>query len=362
MLYSRQSGFSRTKYNEGKAGAYYTNLAHCRDIAKAFVWPDGEVSVLEPSIGDASAVKVVTGAEHNPNVRIFGVELMPEPAAAVKSDPLIEDCLCADFTDDVMISNSVFGFIFQNPPYLDDHLEEDAERLELQFLRKSGEYLQKGGIQVCVISHRQLIDQKYLRCFLGRYEVLFLYRFRTEEYAKFHQVVICGRKIPYRQVSKEELEETRLKWGNVEDIPILPGDFPEKIPVPEAPSDAVKVFAKRIFDAEEAAKRLDEAFPEDILKVFDDNVSMEEYSAVDIGHPPIPLKKDSLYLLATAGAGQGLAGDEANGDLHLQRGVAEVVEDSEIVQEGDKTVVKCTSSTKISLTVVENDGRIKELV
>lgn len=362
MLYSKQSAFSRTKYNEGKSGAYYTDLAHCRDIAKAFSWSDGEVTVLEPSIGDASAVKAVTDVEHNSNIKIFGVELAPEAAAAVKKDPLIEDCLCADFTDGVMISNNAFSFIFQNPPYLDDYLDDEHDRLELQFLRKSGEYLQKGGIQVCVISHRQLLDQKYLRCFLGWYEVLFVYRFRPDEYAKFHQVVICGKKIPYKQVSKDEMELAVSKWKNAEDIPILPDHFDHKIAVPASSSDGVKLFAKRIFDADEAAKRLTESFPEDIFNVFDEKVSIEAYAAVDIGRPPIPLKKDSLYLLAIAGAGQGLAGDESNGDLHLQRGVADVVENTEVVPNQDVNMVKCTSSTAISLTIIENDGKISELV
>lgn len=362
MLYSRQSQFSRTRYNEGKAGAYYTDLAHCKDIAKAFAWPDGEVSVLEPSIGDASAVKAVTKAEENSKVRIFGVELMEKPAKAVKDDPIIEDCLCADFTDGVTISHNAFGFIFQNPPYLEDTLDEDKERLELQFLKKTGDYLIREGIQVCVISHRQLIDLKYLRYFLSRYEVLFLYRFRPEEYSKFHQVVICGRKKPLQMVQSEELNKFLLTVQLPEMIPELPDYFEEKIAVPEAPADAVKIFAKKVFSPEDAMEELNNAYPEEILKVFDENVSMKQYAAVDIGKPPIPLKKDSLYLMAVAGAGQGLAGDEKNGDLHLQRGVAEVSEDTEVIEKNGKNVLKSTSSTKISLTIVENDGKIKELV
>ena len=82
----------------------------------------------------------------------------------------------------------------------------------------------------------------------------------------------------------------------------------------------------------------------------------------NLGKPPIPLKKDSLYLLATSGSGQGLTGSEENSDLHLQRGVAEVIEESEYsTDEKGKEIEKVISRTKVSMTVVENDGKITVL-
>ena len=57
----QQSTFSRTMDNMEKMGAYYTDIEHCIDISKQLKFPETEVSVLEPSIGDGSAVLAVTG-------------------------------------------------------------------------------------------------------------------------------------------------------------------------------------------------------------------------------------------------------------------------------------------------------------
>ena len=73
-----------------------------------------------------------------------------------------------------------------------------------------------------------------------------------------------------------------------------------------------------------------------------------------------------MYLLATSGAGQGLTGNVQTRDLHLQRGVAEVIEDNciEVVGEGKnaKAQLRVTSRTQITMTVVQNDGTITKLV
>ncbi len=39
---------------------------------------------------------------------------------------------------------------------------------------------------------------------------------------------------------------------------------------------------------------------------------LPSYTATELGHPAIPLKKDLLYLCAISGGGQGLTGSEEN--------------------------------------------------
>lgn len=39
------SRFSRLRANESKLGAYYTDVAHCRDLRKLFRFPEDEVCV-----------------------------------------------------------------------------------------------------------------------------------------------------------------------------------------------------------------------------------------------------------------------------------------------------------------------------
>ena len=100
----------------------------------------------------------------------------------------------------------------------------------------------------------------------------------------------------------------------------------------------------------------------DLRKYQNDKLTTPRFVINNLGKPPIPLKKDSLYLLATSGSGQGLTGSEATNDLHLQRGVAEVIAESEYHQEEDgKVREKVVTRTKVTMTVIENDGKITVL-
>ena len=364
-MLEKQSSFSRTLANVGKMGAYYTDLEHCRDIAKMFHFPEGqEVSCLEPSIGNGEAIITVTGAKENSDIKIFGVELNNETACAVKKNPYITDILEADFLNDVFISNNVFSFCFGNPPYL-DNVDMSGKRSELLFLEKVGNYLCTGAILVWVIPYRVFSDAGYLRYWHSRYDTLALYRFRNEEYEKFKQIVVVGKKKRFStMLSASQMKEYQDQVFASDKIPILPDNFPEKIDVPPSPCNRVTVFSKRIFDPD-AAKRAMPSLPTDLLRSFDEHMSVKPYSVCSLGHPPIPLKKDSMYLVATSGGGQGLTGSEDDGTLHLQRGNAEIVDEyridpSEGQNSSDKMVV--TTRTQISMYVVQNDGKIDKLV
>lgn len=362
-----QSTFSRTLANEGKMGAYYTDLSHCRSIGKLFRFPeDQEVSVLEPSIGDGSAVITVTGASKNPNIKIFGVELNDAVAESVQQNPYVEDVLKADFLNDVFITNNCFSFCFGNPPYMDDYMEDDGTgRMERAFLEKVGNYLMKDAILVWVIPYYVFAEESYFRYWNSRYETLAFYKFREREFEKFHQIVVVGRKRKSSiWFSREEMDRLLESVKHIDYIPVLPEEFSETYEVLPSPSDTVGTFATRSFDEVAAYDSLVE-LPEDLLKVFDEHVSVPPYVINNIGHPPIPLKKDSMYLLATSGGGQGLTGSEETNDLHLQRGVAEVIEEGsvEVIEKGTHKTAQAlvTTRTQISMTIIQNSGRIDRL-
>ena len=52
----KQNMFSRTLFNESKLGAYYTDPVHAAKIGRLFRL-QGECCVLEPSFGNAEALK-----------------------------------------------------------------------------------------------------------------------------------------------------------------------------------------------------------------------------------------------------------------------------------------------------------------
>jgi len=369
----RNNSFSRTTANEMKMGAYYTDPDHCSVIGQLFKFPDDEVSVLEPSIGDGTAVKCVTDKANRDNVKIFGVELNDSVATEVKSDPMIQACVSADFTNGVNIRNNAFSFCFGNPPYMDDDDTEDGKRgrLERTFLELvTQRYLKIGGILVWVIPYRIFADNSYFRYLLSRYETLGVWKFWPEEYSKWHQVVFVGRKIPTRVCLADTIAAEYAKYATDDMVPTLPRTFEgtelyESIEVNPSSSDEITLFAPRVFDVLAALNFLSthKDAVEDYSKAVSRKVTQKEYTSSDLGRPPIMPKPDSLYLMATSGAGQGMAGTLGK-DAHLQRGIAEVIEESVVTpnpSDPETDIVTVTTRTKVSMTIMETGGKITTL-
>ena len=360
------NNYSRVRANEQKMGAYYTDLEHCRDIGKLLRFPtDEEVSVLEPSIGDASAVIAVTGATTNSNIRIFGVELETKVYQDCKKNPILEEVINADFTDGVFIRRNAFSFCFGNPPYMEG--DDSGKRMEKIFLEKCTNYLKVGGVLVWVIPHRVFVEETYLRYWMRNYDTEAIYRFRDSEYQKWHQIVIIGRKVSLRDLPVGELAAFQAKISPVDKLEVLPSNGQPTIVVNPSPSEGVDLFAPRKFDGTEFYSSLSHGFPDDINRAFKKLITPKEYSVGVAGNPPIPPKKDHLYLMAMSGCGQGLTGSLETKDLHLQRGVAEVVEhvdygEEDIEDDSDSSgKIVVTSSTQVMLTIIENSGKITTL-
>lgn len=375
MLSETSHGFYQARMDEAKMGAYYTDVAHCEDLSRYLYFSNsGETSVLEPSAGNCAAVKAVTGAKENSNIRIFAVELNDQTALDLKADTSLEDVLHADFLENVRIKNNAFSFVFGNPPYLNDVLGEEGPkvRIERQFLEKVSSYLKKDGVLVWVIPFSSFSEDSTLRYFANHYEIEKVFRFRESEFKKYRQVAVIARKIGNRIVSKDEMDIMRSRYQDLEKIAVLPEhpDVPdqEKIAVPESASSDVTLFAAKEFDVEAARRTLHDSMLIDLKKKFDDRIAIKEYGRSTEFRPPIPMKADSMYLLAVSGGGQGLTGSIENNDLHLQRGVAEVISESRYEeQEGSNGVKKAveivTTRTEISLrTIQQTEGKIDVLM
>lgn len=367
---SVRNGFSRSTANEAKLGAYYTDVPHCKSLSGLFKFSQEEdTCVLEPSIGDGSAVIATTRVKDNPKIKIFGVELNGTVAKETRENPLIESVVEADFTNGVQIQNDFFTFCFGNPPYMADD-EEEKGRTEKTFLEKvTGNYLRKGGVLVWVIPYSRFAEITTIRYLMNHYEWLGVWKFREEEYAKWKQIVFVGRKGNNTFHSAEEVVDKLKDFSDVGLLPVLPDTFEgtdlyESIEVLPSDPEKLKTFTSKEFDADAAISLLCTYPPmEDYRKAVDRYCTQEEFKAGDIGSPPIPLKKDSLYLLATSGAGQGEVG-ELGEDLHLQRGVAEIVEHVSYEKDkgnADKEVMKVTTSTEVTMTVIETSGKITTL-
>lgn len=364
MAIEKSSSFSRTIANESKMGAYYTDLSHCQSIRTMLDFDvDAHFNALDPSIGNGVALLSVTSGVED--ISLFGVELNDEVADNLKQDGRIGHVVKADFTNGVTITKSAFSLIFSNPPYM----EVDGRRMEDIFLEKCISLLKIGGCIVWVVPHRVLSSERHYRMLLRNFEQVALYKFREKEYEKWHQIVFVGVKTPQRMLMVDEFKEKFSQIQSVEAIPELPTSFDEPVvKILPVKDEDVAVFAPRIFDPTGAYQKLSQGMPDEIGKVFSRYASPQTYKANQLGSPPMPLKKDHMYLLSVSGYGQGYAGSEECGTLHLQRGTAQVVShlsvkggDSLEDDDNGKVTLIETSTTEISLTVIESNGNITEL-
>ena len=143
---SKQSKFSRSRANEGKMGAYYTDPEHCRWIHKFLKFAgEKETCCLDPCIGNGQALSLVTDKEHNEQIKLYGVEINKETCRELRENSgLLEELLETDFIDGTIISHGAFSFCYMNPPYG----TEAKERLENACLGKVIPYLANRSVLV----------------------------------------------------------------------------------------------------------------------------------------------------------------------------------------------------------------------
>lgn len=349
----KQGSFSRTLYNEAKMGAYYTDPEHCEWISRFLQFPEEEVCCLDPSIGNGVALKIVTGKTEGDRKKLFGVELNRDTCAQLREgEPFLEELLEADFIDGVIVSHSAFSFCFMNPPYE----LQDGQRLENKFLGKVIPYLAKKAVIVLVVPMNVVKDPAFLQIWCRNFRTLYMYKFHPGEFEKYHQVVLFGR----RKKPELDADDVRQMLEKSKELEVLPTDFrSEKIKVMSSKKEAVHTFLTKTFQPEMFVETV-EASP--LKKLMRERLKTEPYGTGSLERPPIMPCNNQLYLLAMCGGGEGLAGSEEGRDRHLQRGVIKSVENSSYSMSGDgKMIETVTQASKITFTIIEADGSIREL-
>lgn len=356
----KENAFFQAATNVKKLGAYYTDPDHCRRIGGLFDFDSAsEICVLEPSIGDGTAVYTVTGGRKH--CHIYGVELNEDTCRPLKDDPRFSGILNEDFLSGVKISHGAFSFCFANPPY-GEH-QSEKKRLEMLFVEKLTPYLKKGAYLALVIPFGVFRKEKYLRMLLARYEVKDFYRFDDKEYEKYYQIVVILKKKPsglgYQRAVFEALRD---RTQDIKTFPYLPepDDVKVRLEIPESKDQALEYFTTIQFHAEEAAAQIGCS---GLFKEIGTYLFQHAYTGCDLNHPIVPVSKEISYLLAVTGGGQGYAGSKEDRTLHLQRGVAKRVDQDSLVkdEEGNAKKVVTSSYTEIKLNIIENSGRILQL-
>ena len=370
--------FHQTASNYAKFGAYYTNNDMMYRCGRVLNIPndEGKVTVvLEPHIGDASAVTSLlrgAGAERK-SIVTYGVDINADTIAKLKENKIsnhesdeegkvwVDYLLNADTTHGIIMSNAKVDLCYDNPPYG----EADGTRLEQIAEETTFKYLKRNGVHVFVVPYYLISDmsdkkyEKFAKSFFGRYQPIRIFRFDDDVYKDFKQIVIISRRRDCIGFMIDDFKAWIESVNELEKLPYLPKvdeEFDERWRVLVSNgADGVDKFTTKAFLPEEALPAL--KMSKILCRGISDLACIEEYTSDIVGNPPIPPADATKYELMVCGVCEGLAGDEDEGTLHLQRGYVEQVETSRIKDNGSgkEDTIEVTLSSETSIHIFDSE-------
>ena len=362
MATLKQSGFSRVLYADAKYNAYYTDTGHTARMGYLLGKLPKEVVAIDPTCGDGSAFLALLGNTEkgdDTTVTTYGVEIMPDVASAVSEK--LDHVLNADFINGAEISKSCFNLCWSNPPYGEG--EGSKDRLEIAVVKGIYQLMVTGGVLFLTVGYPELQKTDFLTAILNRFSIREIFKADDAEFKKWQQIfLVCIRK-PRQGWEVEERSGIQKRLEDLENIPYLPKSREEAertYAVPESSDEKVEIFASKIFDAKKAVSGLGQS---PLFTRLDEMLKQKVYEGIKIGRPPVPLKKDLLYLTAIAGGGMGAAGSREDGTYHLQRGSASSVETVEPLYDdkGNQIGEEARTHTEITMCIIEPNGTCTEL-
>ncbi len=349
-----QNSFSRVAGNDAKMGYFPTDLNCVSMLKEHLEFPEEEINALDPCVGEGLALKEITRGE---KVHLCGIELDSGRALASAANGI--ETKEGSYLSATVTPQSI-PFMFMNPPYGDG---DGAEREEFVFLKKAAGNLCKNAILVLVVPE-YVVDRDYLRFIISRFKIVRALRFPEKVYKDFKQVALILRRVTNTTPLKPEVDEIVEKW------PTLIGELDEglgdsvKIPIPYLDPNKLINLHTQNFDIEGALNKSAEMLKTSKSYFLEDRLKVEDKTRIDVGHPLMDLKPDLKYLMIASGVCQG-AIMEGTPYEHYQRGTVKVIEDigqnEDEEGESDGTVT-VKSHAKITMTVVERDGTITDLM
>lgn len=372
---AKQNSFSRSMANDQKLGAYFTDSTVCEMIGRYLDFPDGHVNIMEPSVGDATALfSILKGAASTKGAKItkkatenikmveekvkgvldittYAVEINKETYADLAEKNVIDYLVRTDFLTGMQITNRAFNFCFSNPPYGVDPVKK--ERYEVSFMKRISATMKPKGIFCYVIPEYVISEDKtFKKEWLSRFVTAGVYRFPENVYQQFKQCVIFGVRKNTIHIIDEEFKDYEEKVQHMQELDASYDG--ERLHVPSGEEKDVRYFTTYEQDPKKNIKALAKS---PILGNI--NLCEKKFTNTKIGNPIVPLNDNLVYLLAVSGCGQGLAGSKENKDLHLQRGcVKRVTHSSYESDKTGKTKEVVTETSAVCMTIIENDGTI----
>ena len=365
--YAEQERTNLATLGAGKDGKYYTSVEQLKSLAPMFKFPkEGVVYTIDPTCGNMEALFTVTGrrAENQGTVRCCGAEIDSAVANEVKEKPECFAVVNCDVTTGLRCSPKAFNFAFSNPPYInvgtEDGNENRAEQRVLDVLAASSKdgILNFGGVLVLVVNYAFFTMRATQRFLMNHFEKIAVWKFRSDEYEKFQQVVYVGRRTKLRDhLFKDELDAEMALYDSEDKLEELPVELPEELKgsVGIAPQEegALEVFAPKKFDFLGNAAYLDShPLARDAARFVSGYLTQKMPAAINMDKPyPILPGKGVLQTDAAIGVGNGLMGTPGE-DQIISEGVVEKATLKEYISNPRDPETVAVKETEVSKTYV----------
>jgi len=350
-------------------GYFPTPRTVIKTVSEWLTLPAGDEQkwrLLDPCCGTGEAAQLadlVGGV-----CETWGVELSPKRAE--EASRVMTKVINTGWRQTRADKESV-SLLWLNPPY-DHDLDGESKRLEIEFLRTSLSTLVDGGILVYIVPKHLLGYKAAALRLAGHFDDLVIRRFPDGEYERFKQLVVLGRKKPYKmptgdevdairaladatavvapltamETAPEEIDELMRRLGPNDPAELF--SFEQLFVIPPAPENA-RFRRVSISRREQVARAYNAGWPDDLLR------AMEYKRQVDFC-PALPPKKGHIAMIMSSGV-RGIMSLNKNGQQMLVKGrtVKERVSRTEEDEKGQKITIT-TYKPKSVVGIVSGDG------
>ena len=275
-----------------KMGYYPTDIEHVKYLEQGIEFSeDISVNLFDPCCGCGLALRTLAGES---NCTTYGAEL--DKHRAEEALTRLNRVAFGTYFQS-RISNEAFHLMLLNPPYLSVLTEGgNNSRSEKRFLIDSISHLIYGGLLIYIIPYYRLTPD-ICRVLCDNFEDLTVWKFMGEEFKRFKQVAILGKRIKRRDGSKlvSKLAELALKPDSIAEICNLPAN---RYLIPKIEKN-VELFKGAEFNVAELAEQLSRS--KSFSRLFEKSKLDSE-----IKRPLLPLNIGQVGLIGGSGLINGL--------------------------------------------------------
>lgn len=275
-----------------KMGYYPTDIEHVKYLAKSIEFPDDiSVNLFDPCCGCGLALRTLAGEN---NCTTYGTEL--DRHRAEEALTRLDRVAFGTYFQS-RISNEAFHLMLLNPPYLSVMTEGgNNSRSEKRFLIDSISHLIYGGVLIYIIPYYRLTPD-ICRVLCDNFEDITVWKFMGEEFKRFKQAAIIGKRIKRRDGTPlvSDLSELALNPNSITEISQIPAN---RYSLPKI-EKKIELFKGAEFNVFELAEQLKKS--KSFSRIFEKSKLDSE-----IKRPLLPLNIGQVGLIGGSGLINGL--------------------------------------------------------